>query len=198
MPCFTVGWASQHPKVLYRFDLEYRNSKAINNHHVSSNITQFTLNQGFLYPLHERKLFHRSLNLFLGPTAELFFFYNDPNIAVAGFDYAQSYAFLFSMGIDITGRVRLGPKSIVETSVRLSGLSLCFRMVDSEEDSQSPAKLLTPLSGLNSSLNIGLRQHLLDHLSLKAGYSFELFRISTWDPLISASDNLVIELSFHF
>jgi hypothetical protein len=198
MPYFSLGWARKHNKYAYRLELEYRNSNEIKNFNVSTNITQFALNQGFLYPLEERKLFNKELNLYLGPTTELFFFYNEPNIAVDGFDYAQSYAALFSLGIDFTGIYQLHSKFLVESSIGMSALSLGFRMVDSEEDDQSPVKLLTLFSGLNSSFNLGIRYYVFDRLSIKAGYKFELCRINEWNPMISVSDNLLIGLTCHF
>jgi hypothetical protein len=96
LPFLSVGWARQHSKYVYRLRMIYRNAKDISNYNVSTDVYQFTLNQGFLYPLKTAKLFHHDLYAWLGPTTEFFFFYNKPDIAVSGFDYAQSFAGLFS------------------------------------------------------------------------------------------------------
>ena len=198
IPYFSFGWARKHNKYLYRLEMEYRNSDEIKNYNVSTNITQFTLEQGFLYPLKKRELFNKDLDLWLGPTTEFFFFVNEPNIAVDGFDYSQSFAGLFSLGINIVGAYSLNSKFQIESSIGMSALSLGFRMVDSEEDDQSPVKLLTLFSGLNSSFDLGIRYYIFNNLSIKAGYKFELCRISAWNPLISASDNLLIGLTYYF
>ena len=71
-------------------------------------------------------------------------------------------------------------------------------MVDNEEDDQSAVKFLTLFSGLNSSFDLGVRYYLLDRLSVKLAYKFELTRFSAWDPLLSASDNLIIGLTYSF
>ena len=71
-------------------------------------------------------------------------------------------------------------------------------MVDNEEDVQSGAKLLTLFYGLNASFDLGARYYLMDRLSVKLAYKFELIRISAWDPLLSASDNLIIGLTYSF
>lgn len=198
IPYFSFGWARKHNKYVYRLEMEYRNSDEIKNYNISTNITQFKLNQGFLYPLKKRELFNKELDLWFGPTTEFFFFVNEPNIAVDGFDYAQSFAALFSLGINIVGAYSLNSKFQIESSIGMSALSLGFRMVDSEEDDQSPVKLLTLFSGLNSSFDLGMRYYIFNNLSIKAGYKFELCRISAWNPLISAIDNLLIGLTYSF
>jgi len=198
MPYYSFGWVRKHNKYVYRLNFEYRNSDGIKNYNVSTNITQVTLNQGFLYPLKKRELFNKDLDLWLGPSAELFFFYNKPNIAVSGFDYAQSFAALFSAGINFVGIYSLNSKFQIESSISTSVVSLGFRIVDYEEDDQSPVKLLTLFSGLNSSIDLGIRYYVFNKLSIKVGYKFELCRISTWEPLLTTSDNLIIGLTYNF
>jgi len=198
LPYFSIGWARNHNKYVYWLEMEYRNSDAIKNNNVSTNITQFTLNQGFLYSLKKGELFKKELYLWLGPSTELFFFYNKQNIAVAGFDYSQSFAALFSAGINIFGTYSLNHKFLIGFSLDLSVLSLGFRSVDNEEDDQTPVKLLTLFSGINSSFDLGIHYDVFDKLSIKAGYKFELCRISAWNPLISTSDNLMLGLTYNF
>jgi hypothetical protein len=198
IPYFSFGWARKHNKYVYRLEMEYRNSDKIKNFNISTNITQFTLNQGFLYPLKKRGLFNKDLDLWLGPTTDFFFFVNEPNIAVGGFDYSQSFAALLSLGINIAGAYSLNSKFQIESSIGMSALSLGIRMVDNEEDDQSPVKLLTFFSGLYSSFDLGIRYYIFNNLSIKAGYMFELCRISAWNPLIAASDNLLLGLTYSF
>ena len=198
LPYYSVGWARKHDTYIYRLDMSYRNSNKIKNYNVTTDITQFTLNQGFLYPLRNISIFQKDLYLWLGPSTEFFYFYNDQNIAVAGFDYAQSFAGLFSIGLNLNGIYPLRHHLQLESSLRLTVLSLGFRRVDNEEDDQSAVKLLTLFSGLNSSFDLGVRYYLLDRLSVKLAYKFELTRISAWDPLLSASDNLIIGLTYRF
>jgi len=136
LPYYSLGWVREHNKYIYQLKMEYRNSDEIKNYNVSTNITQFTLSQGFLYPLKKGELFNKDLNLWLGPSTELFFFYNKPNIAVDGFDYAQSIGVLVSLGINIVGTYSLNSKFQIESSLGITALSLGFRMVDMEEDDQ--------------------------------------------------------------
>jgi len=198
IPYLSFSWARKHNKYVYQLEFEYRESDEIKNYNVSTNITQLTLNQGFLYPLKKRELFNKDLDLWLGPSTEFFFFYNKPNIAVSGFDYAQSFAALFSVGINFDANYSLNSKLQIESSISTSVISLGFRMIDSEEDNQSPVKLLTLFSGLNSSFDLGIRYYVFNNLSIKAGYKFELCRISAWEPILTTSDNLIIGLTFNF
>lgn len=198
LPSFKANWSRFHNKYGYYLSLEYASSSKIKNYNVSTDIYQFVLNQGFLYPLPKMSLFNRDLYAFLGPSTELYFFYNKQNIAVSGFDYAQSFASLFSIGVNSEFIFPIRKNLQAESSLCLSMLSLGFRMVDSEEQDISPVKLLTLLSGTNASFRLGMRYNLFGNFSLKLAYKLHLTRISSWDPLLSASDNLIVTLTYKF
>ena len=198
LPYYSLGWIRGHNRYIYQLDMAYRNSNNINNYNVSSDITQFTLNQGFLYPLKKKLLFKKELYIWLGLSTEFFFYYSKPHIAVSGFDYAQSFAGLFSLGFNADFVYPLNQSFQLESSLRSTVLSLGWRMVDSEEDDQSPVNPLTLFSGLNCSINLGARYHIFNRISIKLAYRFELTHISAWDPLLSTSNNAIIGLTFRF
>ncbi len=100
LPYTKVGWINQHNNYIYNLGFEYRQSSMVENYNVSADITQFSLNQGFLYKLPKFSLFQRDVYTYLGPSIELFVFDNKQNIAVSGFDYAHSFATLFSLGFN--------------------------------------------------------------------------------------------------
>ncbi len=99
LPYYGITWAKQHSDYVYHLSIDFRNSSEIKNNNVSTDIYQFTLNQGFNYALPKFTIFNKDAHLYLGPSTELFFYYNNQNIAVDGFDYAQSFALLISGGI---------------------------------------------------------------------------------------------------
>ena len=167
LPYYSFGWARKHNKYVYRFEMEYRNSNKINNYNVSSDITQLRLNQGFLYPLRKKLLFQKDLFIWLGPSTDFFLYYSKPYIAVTGFDYAQSFAGLFSLGFNADVIYPLNQNFQLESSLRLAVLSLGWRMVDSEEDDQSPVKPLTLFSGLTYSFNLGARYYIFNQFSFE-------------------------------
>jgi hypothetical protein len=198
LPLLGISWMKKHDTYLYLLSIEYRNSDQIKNNNAFTDITQFTLNQGFLYKLKNYKLFNKDLYAWIGPETEVYLFYNNPEVAVSGFDFAQSLAALISLGINTKANYPISDSFQIESGLKLTVLSLGFRMVDSEDDDTSPAKLLTFLAGLNSSFDIGIRYRLINHISISLGYKFEYTRISAWDELSAASDNFIAGLSYHF
>ena len=99
MPYYRILWTKPHDDYVYHLGIDYRYSSDIKNNNVSTDIYQFTLNQGFDYALPKFTVFNKDAYLYLGPSTELFFYYNNQNIAVSGFDYAQSFALLISLGV---------------------------------------------------------------------------------------------------
>jgi len=198
LPYYSVGWVRQHNKYIYKLEMAYRYSNEIYNYNVSSEITQLNINQGFLYPLEKKTLFTKDLYIWLGPSTELFLYYGKPKIAVTGFDYTQSYAILFALGLNADAIYPFNSNIQLESSLSLTALSLGWRMVDVEEENQSPVKLLTLFSGLHTSIHLGVRYYLSNQLSIKLAYLFELTRVSAWNPLLSASDNVILGLTYRF
>ena len=198
MPYYCIAWAKQHSNYVYHLKINFGNSSEIKNFNVSADIYQFTLNQGFSYDLTKFTMFNNDTYLYLGPTTELFFYYNEQNIAVSGFDYAQSFALLISVGINSQLFYKLWDEFNIEGSLDFNVFSLGFRMVDMEENDESPAKILTLISANNILFTLGPRYYLLNNLSVKAAYLFHLTRINTWEPLLSASDNVVFTLTYGF
>jgi hypothetical protein len=161
-------------------------------------ITQFAINQAFVYPVNQTGKSGDRIRLWLGPSVGIFFFGNEPDIAVDGFDYSQSFAALFSAGTELIAIYPIRNKFLIESRLSTSLLSLGFRMVDNEEEDQSPVRLLSVFSGLNAFFEAGIRYRMLYRISAGLSYRFEVCRINKWDPMISASDNLVVSLQFIF
>lgn len=198
LPFYKISWINPQQNYIYHFSLDYGYSSEIKNYNVSADIHQFTLNQGFSYTLPSFSLFDKDVYTYLGPSTEIFFYYNKQNIAVSGFDYSQSIVALISAGITSQLYYKLRADLNIEGSLDFSVLSLGIRSVDTEESDETPAKILTLISGTNLNFKIGPRYYLLDNLSIKAAYLFHLTRISSWEPLLSASDNVVLTLAYGF
>ena len=198
LPYYSLEWSNQHSNYIYHLKIDFQNSSEIKNYNVSTDIYQFTLNQGFSYALPKFSMFNKDAYLYLGPSAELFFYYNEQNIAVSGFDYAQSFALLISAGINSQIFYKLWNDFNIEGTLDFNVLSLGFRMVDDEETDESPAKILTLISANNIVFTLGPRYYLFDNLSVKAAYLFHLTRIDSWEPLLSASDNVVFTITYGF
>lgn len=198
IPYYSIGWSNQHSGYVYHLKLDFRNSSDIKNYNVSADIYQFTLNQGFNYALPEFTIFDRDVSLFLGPTTELFFYYNRQDIAVSGFDYAQSFVLLISGGVSSVLFYKLWDDLNLESSLGFSMISLGFRMIDEEETEEKPVKVLSLFSGLNMVFKFGPRYYFSDNLSVSASYLFHLTRVTSWEQLLTASDNVVLSLTYGF
>ncbi len=198
LPYFSLGWAQEHNKIAYRLNLEYRHSNNLKNNNVTSDLKQFALKQGFLYPLKKATLFKKDLFIWLGPTADIFIYFNEPNIAYSGINLAMSFAGLISVGFDADFVYPLSDKFQLESTVYLSVLSLGFRMIEFGSSDETAIKLLTSFTGLNSYFNLGVRYYIIERLSVRLYYKFEYMRISAWAPVHSASDNLILGLSYRF
>ncbi len=97
MPLFTLQWSRMHETYGYRLEFMFRSSEDIKNYNVSTEIVEGSLQNAYLYPLAPVNLLGKKTFLFLGPTSEFYFYYNQPKIAVSGFDYAQSFAALLAI-----------------------------------------------------------------------------------------------------
>ncbi|MBN1155647.1 hypothetical protein JXB12_12085 [candidate division KSB1 bacterium] len=196
LPYYKASFINYHEKYLYQIGIEFRSASDIKNYNVSAEVYQFSLNQGFLYPLPEFHLLSKKAYAYIGPSTEVFIYSNVLNIAVSGFDYAQSYAGLFSLGLNSALIYPLSDNFYIETSLNFDVLSLGFRMVDLEENDESPVKPLTLFSGTNGAFKLGIRYYLSHKWSVKASYLFAATRISSWEPLYAASDNLVFTITY--
>ena len=161
LPYYSIEWANQHSDYVYHLKIDFRNSSEIKNYNVSTDIYQFTLNQGFSYALPKFTMFNKDAYLYLGPSTELFFYYNKQNIAVSGFDYSQSFALLISAGVSSQLFYKPWNDFNIEGSLDFSVLSLGFRMVDTEEESDV-------VSGKDSYINFGNKPcfHVLVHVTI--------------------------------
>ena len=196
LPILQALWTHRHDRYVYHVGMEFGSSSEIRNANISSTVTQFSLRQGFLYPLPGFSLLSGNANAYVGPSTGIFVFTNKQHIAVSGFDYAQSTAALISLGLDSRLICPLSRRFHIESSLNFSVLSLGLRMVDMEESDESPVKLLTLFSGVNGSWELGMRYHLSEKLSMKTAYLLAAIRIGAWDPLYIASDNLILTLTY--
>jgi hypothetical protein len=195
LPSIKVTWSRFQGESAYELSLDYQRSSAIRNFNVAATVTQFSVRQGFLYPLTRFRLLSRDAYAFLGPSAELFLLFNEPQVAVANPNFSESGAGLVSLGIDSRILAPWGHGLQAELSMGVAVLSLGLRVVDKEEHDVSPVKLLTPLSGLHGRVGLGLRYRLGRRLSALASARIQVLRISSWDPLTSVNTGLALGLT---
>ena len=195
LPRLTASWAADHTRYLYRVGIEFQQSDRIRNHSVRTDITRFVLGQSFLYPLPPRKIRGRTAQLYVGPVTEIDSYLNQQHIAVDALGFAESLCLLLSLGAQAEALMPLTPRVTLHGSLRSSVVSLGVRGVDDEIDDASPAKLLLPWSGTNTSLSAGLLYRYSERFAAGAEYLFQITRVTAWLPLVSANNSLVARLT---
>jgi hypothetical protein len=194
---FSLSWLRGDTSSAYRLGLDYCGSSAIWNSNVSAQVMQAGLNLDFLHSLGRFHLLHHDVFAYVGPSGEIFLYYRQQNIANGGnasFN-AYSFALFFSLDINSTFVVPLSSGFSAESSARLALLSIGGRLTDMHDKNAKFFKLLSVFSGLRGQIELLLRYALSDMFLLKAGYRFEICQSSSWDYLLSASDNLVLSVA---
>lgn len=200
LPYFSATWARAHEGRGFRIGVEYRNSSELRNNNISASVTSFSLNLDFLYRVATLSLFSREASLFLGPSTGFFMHLSELHIAFSELEIPYSFAILLPVGVNSTLVLPITDRFQLAGSLRSSLLSLGLRMIDLDEDvdEESPARLLAFPSGTNANLRLGLRYGLTDRISLDFGYELQVLRIGPWDPLLSASGNILAGFTVAF
>ena len=202
MPYFKIGWSRFHGNRAFQLSLKYGSSSQIKNNAMAANVMHFSLEWNYLYPVGTFSLFSKKVYAYLGPYAEFYTYYNRLNFARDGIFLDFSFATLFSLGVHPMFIMPIKEKLQFESSVQMNAFSVVIRMPqiiveDNNDDDESRLKLLTPFSGLNSQVNFGIRYYLLEALSLKLRYELHLTRITTWEYLLAANDNIIFTVTYH-
>lgn len=200
LPYFSLTWARYQERGGYSIGLEWRNSSNVRNNNISAGVTSFSLDLEHLYRVATVRLFSRDAPLFLGPSTGVFFHLSELNIAFSELELPYSFAILLPLGIRSTVILPMTERLHLAGSLGASVLSLGFRMFDVEEEvnEEPPVRLLPLTSGTHGDLSLEFRYRVANRLSLNLGYELQILRVNPWDPLVSASDNILCGLSVVF
>jgi hypothetical protein len=203
LPYFKADWSRFHGNKVSQLTLKYRSSSKIRNNEMAADIVLFSLDLGYLYPAGTFSLFSKKVYTYLGPYADFYTYYNRLNFASDGMFFDFSVAALLSLGVHPMFIMPISEKLRFESSMQMNVFSVVVRMpeiieVDNNGEDESRIKLLTPISGLNSQINFGMRYYPVKALSLKLRYEFHLTRITTWEYLLAADDNIILSATYHF
>jgi len=197
LPSFTASWSRLRTSGGYRIGVEHRHSSEIRNNNISAGITQFSLDLDYLYRIATPSLFSRDAYLLLGPSTGFFMYFSELNIAYSELEIPYSFAVLVPLGVNSSLIWPMSDRLQMTGSMRTSVFSLGLRMIDLVEDADevAPLRFLTVASGTNTSLGLGVRFLLMARLALQFGYELQVLRVSPWDSLLSASDNLLVGIT---
>lgn len=196
LPYFECGWLKSHDSSAVRFGLEFRSSSTVNNNRVSAEVVQGGVNLDYIYPIGRFQLFAHTIYAFLGPSMEMYYYNRTENIARGGSAAYNSYVTYYSLSVNSTLILPLGSDLSSECSGVLNLTGWGKRSITSQNNDQKAFKPISVFSGIRGSTNILLRYNVSDALLLKAGYRFEICQMTSWDYLLSASDNLIIAVMY--
>ncbi len=194
---FRLSWLRGDSSSAYRLGFDYVNSPKIRNNNVSAEVMQSALNLDFLYSVGQTRFFGHQVFTYLGPSADISLYYRQQNIAHGGNALFNAYSFALFVSICANASVVIPLSSdlALENSERIALLSFAGRLPDLHDSNASFFKPVTILSGLRGYAEFLLRYHVSEGILLKAGYRFDILQSSSWDYLISASDNVVLSAS---
>lgn len=195
LPYLWASWSHFRGDSGYRLGFGYGNSSKIANYRLSTTINDASLSLDYFYRVAHFRLLSRDARLYLGPSAGFFLYINEPDLGGNVLDLAVSFAALLSAGVNGQVILPLSDRLYAAAALRATVLSLALRMVDLVEDDESPAGLLTPVSGTRATFGFDLHYTLLKHLTIGVGYELAVLRVSAWDHLASASDNLFLQVT---
>ena len=202
MPYFNAGWSQFSGQSGSDISLKFQNSSEIKSGTFSSSVTLFSMNWDFFFACGRFKFFGKDAYIFLGPSTEIFFYYNRQQYARDGLFVDFSFATLFSLGSQVQIIIPLRTDLNIESMLKFSLLSVAVRMpeimVVEDRPEESAIKLLTPFECLHANFHTGIRYYLSSGLSLKVRYQFTFTKIQRWNPILAASDDVVLSCSVHF
>jgi hypothetical protein len=197
---FALQWSRYHETYGFRIGMFYQKASPIRNFTISADLAQGGFSFVSLYPAGTLNLFGIRGVVSLGPSSEIFLYYRRQNIAQNpndGLELYQSGGWLFSFG----GRGELEvPFSAVfqaEAAMQLGLLSLGGG-TGNTSGSTTGLRLLTVFTGMRGGTELGVRYYPFNFISLRAGYSFEILRIDSWNYVLEATDNVFASLEYHF
>jgi hypothetical protein len=196
VPVYGLTWSRHHETYDFRLHLESQRTTDLKNYGVSDEMSQFRLALDYLYPLSCGTLFSRSLFVSLGPSVGLFYYTRRQHIARS--ENLQSNVALASGGIRSEAHWMWTSDLRVRAAVQLTLLSLGFHSVNSNVSDQSSSKSLLPFRGLDAAAEIGVRYAVTNALYGSAAYRLDVTRVSEWDYFMSATDNLIVTVSYAF
>ena len=198
LPYFEATWLRGDDTSAYRLGFEYRSSSEVRNYNVTAGIAEASLNLDYLNYVGKFSFIGRDVFAYLGPSGEIYIYYRQQNIANGGialFD-AYSFALFFSGAVNSTLVMPVRPGLFAELSGELDLVSFGGRLPNLYNGAASIVKFVSLLSGARGSSQLLLRYDMNGSLSISGGYRFEICQSASWNYLISASDNIVVIVTY--
>ncbi len=197
---FALLWSRFHETYGFRIGMTYQKALRVTNFNISAEVTQGAFTLANLYPIGTWTLLGKDAFVYLGPSAEAFVYYRRQNIAQntdASPNVYQSNVWLVSLGAGAEMILPFNGGFQLEGALRLGLLSLGGG-TGNDPNTTIQNTLLTAFAGFRGHTEIGLRYYLFTGVSVAAGYRLEVTRISSWNEILSSTDNAFASLAYHF
>lgn len=202
LPSTSIKWMHTHNKYCYRLGLNFRHSDNITNYTMPSSVTQFSLYQSFLYSLGNLHLFDNDVFIYLGPSTDIYLYFNQQQFAESGIYFNFSFLAMLSVGTEALIYMPITKKWSVESNLNLNITSLGLQtpeiIVDNDEEAESAIKFLTAFNGLKTGFNLGVRYYIRNRLSAGISYDLEISNVTVREKIFTVNDNLIGSLAYHF
>ena len=202
MPAISFQWMRRHKNYGYRMGFDFSNSDRISNYTMPATVTRFSLYQDFLYSLGRFRLFNKDVFVFLGPSTDIYFYFNQQQFAESGIYFDFSFLAMISACADAFFVIPVGKRLSVESNLGLNVFSLGIQMpevvVDNNEEAESAMKLLTVFNGLKSGFDFGVRYHILNRLSVRIAYDLKISNVTVRKKILTVYDNFAGSIAYHF
>ena len=197
LPSFSMSWLRSDSSSGYKLGMDYFNSSTIRNGNISADVLLSALNLDFLYNVGQFTMRDYTAYPYLGPSAGIFLYSRQENIATGGNAFFSAYSFALFLSLDITSTivVPISTDWSAEVSGKLGLLSIAGRLADLHDDNVKFFKLVTLLSGVRGNTQFLIRYDVTNLLQVHAGYRFDICQSATWNYLLAASDNLIIAIT---
>lgn len=197
---YLIQWAKLHQTYFYELRFEGISGATIKNNLMNAELSDFSLEMAYAYPVGNSTLFGKPLSLWAGPVPGLYFHYRAEDIGRGGSTQMDAYSFavLFSAGAKVYAFLPVNDRFTAKGELSTTVVSLGAKFIDPEDKSKSMVKLLTLFSGMRLSMLYSMQYKISDLFSASIGYRFNLTRITAWDPLVLGSDNIFVSANVDF
>ncbi len=195
---FSVNWLKFHETYMYDLGMDVFSGSNIKNNSISAQVNDFAFRSAYLYPLGKIQTLGNDMYFFAGPNPEIYLHRFEQQLTKGGSAQYEvnSQAFLLSLGVKGLAFIPVSQKLFIKGELSSAIISLGSKTHNTSTNTSSSAtKILTLFNGLRLSTRYSLEYNVLSMLTVGCGYKFDLTRISEWNPLTFASDEVFIKIA---
>jgi hypothetical protein len=198
VPYLSFNWSRFRGNRGLLLGIESRSTTELFNNNVACKLTQNTLKQDYFYSIGSFNLFKNDVNAFLGPSVNILLYTLNYDFGTYSHVITESNGTIVSLGFNAHLISYLTKKISVESALHMSLVSISSKAFQSYKHDEPESKLLITPKALNTDFDVGFRYFIINSFSARVAYKLQIYQINEWDPMISASNNLIFSVTYHF